>query len=193
MERAIQEELAFYTPYTAMTVTGNDALKDLVAKALAEVFGSEVIDLDTGLEEGDQKTVDLLIRHGKSSWFCVVRGRGDGNPLETDLERFNVNHGRATERHGSADHKLLIFNGMYRQPSDQRAKYPPFGSERVVQEATDRGITLLATQQLLTSIEAVRNGDLASEQFFQRLMRPGVASLPTSSATDLSSGGSGRS
>ena len=107
-----------------------------------------------------------------------MRSRGDGNLRVTDLERFDRNYQRSEERYGPVDFRLIVFNGMYRQPADERAKHPPFGGGNVVEETEDRGICLLSVQQLLEAIEAVRNSELTTDQAFGKLHHPGVADLP---------------
>lgn len=64
IERKMQEELDFYAPYTNLAWVGHDELKRLVGRVFAEVFGFAVKDLDAELEEGEPKSLDLIVEYG---------------------------------------------------------------------------------------------------------------------------------
>ena len=66
---------------------------------------------------------------------------------------------------------------MRRRPA-QRISLPPvtFSSD-VIREAEVRGICLMATSQLLESIEAKRNEEIIGEQLASAMQKPGLFSL----------------
>jgi hypothetical protein len=177
LEGQIDSERRFYAPYVNLTVTGDDALKDLVGRVFEDVFGCSVKDLDHEIEEGERKTLDLRIESGDWSGMLEVRSSGNRNSQVRDVERLDENYELAAKRHGEAKSKILVFNGMYWRDADERRGYSTFGTD-VVDEAKIRGIGLITTQQLLDAIEAYRNEEMTREQFIQALAQPGLFHEP---------------
>lgn len=174
LDAAITAEVAYFAAYAPLTLLADDPLKALVARALAEVFEFEVIDLDKRTKEGEPKTLDLLARRGESNTFVEVRSAGNrAARIGTDIEPLDDHAETVTQTYGQAAGKVLVFNGMYRRPSEQRTEGLLF-SNQVADEARERGITLLSTQRLLEAIAAHRNGELGTDAFAASLTQPGV-------------------
>jgi len=157
-----------------LTLLADEPLKTLVAKAMFDVFGYEVVDLDEKTKPGEPKTLDLLLR--KNGWSALVEVRSAGNRaarVGTDLEPMDDHAERIAQAYGQPTAKILVFNGLYRRPPEERAEEALF-SRQVADEAQGRGITLLSTRRLLECIEGVRNGDITVDEFASALSRPGI-------------------
>lgn len=177
IDTAIDAELAYYAAYAPLTLLADDPLKALVARAFAEVFACEVIDLDEELEAGEPKTLDLLVRRPGWCGFVEVRARGTRAARVEDIDRLD-NHVEAVEaRHGPPDSKVFIFNGMYWRGPESRSDDILF-SQQVVEEARTRAVALLSTSRLLQAIEVRRNGEMTDAQFIEPLGTPGVFQPP---------------
>lgn len=178
LDEQIGDELAFYAPYFNLLVLGDDSLKGLVRQAFQEVFRFTAADLDELLPQGVRKTLDLRLERGTWSAFVEVKSRGNRNAQKTDVENLNDHYAEAEARHGPANSKVLVFNGMYRRDPSERARHKTF-DKPTVEEAEGTGVCLVTTQQLLACIEAHRNGELTAEALLTALSRPGLLSLPS--------------
>ncbi len=172
IDAALDAERAFFAVYAPLTQLADDALKHLVGRAFTEVFECDVLDLDEQLEEGEPKTLDLLLRRDGWTAFVEVRSSGTRGAQIDYLERMDEHAETVAERYGEPDTKLFVFNGLFRRPNEARTENALF-SQRVAEEASSRRITLLSTQVLLRTIEAVRNGDISPAEFIDRLRIPG--------------------
>ncbi len=171
LSEEIEREQTFYAPFVRLLYIGDEALKNLVARAFSEVFGALVDDLDSLIAEGEPKRLDLRIKLGAKAFCAEVRGSGNRNARVADLEKLDENLERMAA--GECNHKLLIFNGMYLRPDDQRFKSPPFAKD-VVDEAETRGIGLLTTARLLEWIEAFSARELSTQGLLAELSRKGL-------------------
>lgn len=176
LNEEIGDELAFYAPYLNLLVLGDDSLKGLVREAFEQVFGFSAADLDELVPEGERKTLDLRVERGAWSAFVEVRSRGNRNAQKTDVENLNDHYAEAEARHGPANSKVLVFNGMYWRDPSERARHKTF-DKPTIEEAEGTGVCLVNTQQLLACIEAHRNRELTVEALVTALSRPGLLLL----------------
>lgn len=177
IDAAIDEELRFFAVYAPLTELSGDPLKLLVKKAFEEVFGCGVIDLDEEVEEGESKTLDLLVQRPGWTAFVEVRSSLNRGASKDDIERMEEHHGAVAAKHGEPNAKVFVFNGMFRREPEKRTEKDLF-SRDVIAEAQSSGVTLFSTIRLLQAIEARRNSEINDEQFIRALSRPGLFAPP---------------
>ena len=175
IETKKEAERDFYSPYIPLTELGDDELKHLVRKALREVFGFDVLDLDEDTIEGESKNLDLLVRAAGLQIAFEVGSSGTRGVKKVDLEDLDDHMPRVREKYGKIDSKVLLYNGFIRRP-ELRTLEKMF-SDDVVREAKAREICLMSSSQLLECIEKNRNGQLAAEGFATALGPPGLISI----------------
>lgn len=172
IDAALDAERRFYATYAPLTELADDALKNLVRIAFEKAFGFEVIDLDEEIEDGQPKTLDLLVRHSGLCAFVEVRASRNRGARVDDIERLDDHADAVTQRYEPPDFKLFVFNGMYRRGPESRTDDALF-SNHVADEARGRGVTLISALRLLQAIEARRNDEITSEGFIDLLKSPG--------------------
>lgn len=181
LDAEAQQEEEFFGPYYNLLYIGDRALVELVTRLFREVLACEVSDLDDQVAAEDWRTLDLRLARQGWSAFIEVRGSTNRNARVDDLERLDDHCETAAGRYGSATSKLLVFNGRYGRPEEERLRDSTFSS-LVIEEATTRGITLVDTRGLLQAIDRIRCGDLSVEDCVSILGRPGMAAFGATEA-----------
>lgn len=175
LEKLKQDELDFYARYARLADLGDHALHQLVMESFEEVFGFEVLNLDSGLQADEAKTLDILLQLDGSQFVVEVSSSRRG-ARKKDLEDIDRHVPKVVAKYGPAQAKVFIFNGFIRSSPEDRSLERTFSSD-VIREAEVRGICLMATSQLLESIEAKRNEEIIGEQLASAMQKPGLFSL----------------
>jgi hypothetical protein len=175
-----EEEERFFGPFYNLLYVGDEALVDLVMKVFTEVLHCDAENLDQLVTADEWRTLDLRVRSEAWDAFVEVKGSTNRNAKIGDIEQLDDHYETATTRYGEAKSKILIFNGKYGRPEDERLRDATF-STHVIDEARTRSITLIDTRDLLYVIDRLRNGELAGENLIDRLATPGRFVLPVGS------------
>jgi hypothetical protein len=173
----VAAEETFLAPFYNLLYVGDEALADLVGKALRDIVHCGTENLDEQVTKDDWRTLDLRVTYEKWTAFAEVRGSTNRNARINDLEQFDDHYETDSKRYGAAASKILVFNGKYGRPEDERLRDATF-SRQVISEAETRGVTLIDTRDLLDAIDRIRSGDLTVGQFMEALARPGRLTLP---------------
>ncbi len=177
LEQEIYDARAAYAPYASIIRLQSEALKNLTHRVFGDVFGFDVKDLDDALDPAEEKRLDLHVSGYELSAIVEVRGSAERNAqVERDLDRFSRNLRKTDTEPLQLNARVIVFNGRCTYSMDERRRTPTFSST-VVEEATDRGICLISTFQLLQAIEAFWEGELARESLVAALQKPGLFDL----------------
>lgn len=175
-----EEEERFFGPFYNLLYVGDEALVDLVMKVFTEVLHCHTENLDEQVTPDEWRTLDLRVRCGAWDAFVEVKGSTNRNAKIADLEQLDDHYETASTRYGQAKSKILIFNGKYGRPEDERLRDATFSSH-VIDEAITRSITLVDTRDLLDAIDRIRNGELREQKLTGCLRTPGRLALPAGS------------
>ena len=147
----------------------DEGLKQSVIYILREVFGLEVIDLDS--EYPDSKNSDLLIVESR----IVVETRGSQirNAKISDIDDATIHADILNSRYGvEVNGKVIVFNGMLGRDASRRGE--PF-AKRIVEESVAQGVSLMTGTELRERAIRHRAGNYNTDTLITEFLAPGAA------------------